>query len=653
MISTSIPSVDADCPAAIIANWLGQDRRLMLFGQAGTGKTSLARALALTLSSQGRRAWYLGADPGAPLLAVPGAVSLGLWQEGNWTLKDLVALCTLDAARFRLPLVSAVLALVRQVGEGVLLLDMPGLVRGLAGAELVTSLVQALGIDLILVLTQAGQPLPLAAELAAVEAEVLPVRASPQARQPSAVQRARQRTRLWDAYLAGGQVQEVDLAGLHLLGTPPRQAEEAWRGKQVAFVEAGLTRTLGEVVGLSGTRLRLRLPPGGLATATLLVRDAGRDKGELIRTHKPFAADLVHYLPPPDLLPDASIPPLTTGVRPVVRVGTLTAALVNGIFGDPLLHLRLRHQRRSLLFDLGDGARLPTRIAHQVTEVFITHAHADHIGGFLWLLRARIGETGVCRIYGPPGLAAHIQGFLAGFLWDRIGDRGPLFEVGEVHDGSLRLVCLQAGRPQALTLAETPLNADILMAEAGFRVRYARLDHGTPVLAFAFDPSLQINIRKERLAEEGLAPGPWLTGLKQAILKGELDQLVLLPDGRQRPVAELAADLTLTSPGEVLVYATDFGDTASNREALITLARGAHTFFCEASFLEGDRSQAERTGHLTARACGEIAQAAGVRYLIPFHVSRRYEAEVERVYAEAGAACPQTVMPKQAAGDNR
>jgi len=618
----------------------------MLFGQVGMGKTSLARALALTLSSQGRAAWYLGADPGAPLLAVPGAVSLGLWREGNWTLKDLVALCTLDAARFRLPLVSAVAALAKEAGEGVLLLDMPGVVRGLAGAELLESLVQAAAIDLILVLTQAGQPLPLAAELAGLDVEVVPVVAAPQARQPSAVQRARQRTRLWDVYLASGQVHEVDLAGLRLLGTPPRQAEEAWRGKLVAFLDAGQTRTLGEVVGLSGTRLRLRLPAGQWPTATLLVRDAGRDENGLIRTVKPFAADLVHYMPPPDLVPDALIPPCTTGVRPVVRVGTATAALVNGVLGDPLLHLRLRHQRRSLLFDLGEGFRLPTRIAHQVTEVFISHAHADHIGGFLWLLRSRIGETGLCRLYGPPGLAAHIQGFLAGFLWDRIGDRGPRFEVGEVHGGCLRRVRLQAGRPEALVLSETPLFEDILMAEAGFRVRYACLDHGTPVLAFAFEPSLQINIRKERLAEERLAPGPWLTGLKQAILKGELDQLVLLPDGRQRPVAELAADLTLTSPGEVLVYATDFADKASNREALISLARGAHTLFCEASFLERDRSQAERTGHLTARACGEIAQAAGVRYLIPFHLSRRYEDEFERIYAEAGAACPQTVIPK-------
>ena len=76
------------------------------------------------------------------------------------------------------------------------------------------------------------------------------------------------------------------------------------------------------------------------------------------------------------------------------------------------------------------------------------------------------------------------------------------------------------------------------------------------------------------------------------------------------------------------------------------LARGAQCLLCEASFLNQDRAQAERTGHLTTRACGEIAAAAGVRYLVPFHFSRRYESEPWRVYEEIAAVCPQVVIPK-------
>mgnify|MGYP000452874486 CR=1 FL=1 len=47
---------------------------------------------------------------------------------------------------------------------------------------------------------------------------------------------------------------------------------------------------------------------------------------------------------------------------------------------------------------------MPARVAHQISDVFVSHAHFDHIGGFLWLLRSRIGVSGVCRLYGPPGL---------------------------------------------------------------------------------------------------------------------------------------------------------------------------------------------------------------------------------------------------------
>ena len=83
--------------------------------------------------------------------------------------------------------------------------------------------------------------------------------------------------------------------------------------------------------------------------------------------------------------------------------------------------------------DLGDSGRLPAKIVHQVSDVFISHAHMDHIGGFLWFLRSRLGETRTCRFYGPPGLAGHIAAFIGGIRWDRIGERGPRFEILELQ----------------------------------------------------------------------------------------------------------------------------------------------------------------------------------------------------------------------------
>ncbi|MBS1202833.1 MAG: metal-dependent hydrolase, partial [Chromatiaceae bacterium] len=240
----------------------------------------------------------------------------------------------------------------------------------------------------------------------------------------------------------------------------------------------------------------------------------------------------------------------------------------------------------------------------------------------------------------------NVEGLIAGILWDRIGERGPVFEVSELHGARLRRVRLRAGAPEPVPLPERAVDDAVLLAEPGFRVRSAVLDHGTPVLAFAYESATQIKVRKERLVERGLEPGPWLTGLKQRMLRGDFTALVDLPNGGRQTVAELAADLTLAGPGDKLVYATDLADTPENRRRLVALAAGAHCLFCEASFLERDRAQAQRTGHLTARACGEIAAAAGVRLLIPFHFSRRYEGEPWQLYEEIGAACPQVVVPK-------
>jgi ribonuclease BN (tRNA processing enzyme) len=285
-----------------------------------------------------------------------------------------------------------------------------------------------------------------------------------------------------------------------------------------------------------------------------------------------------------------------------------------------------------------------------VTDCFVTHAHADHIGGFLWLLRSRIGEPGPCRLYGPPGLARHLEGFVRGILWDRIGPSGPVFEIAEINEGRVARFRLQAGQGGAVPLGDRPLESQVILDEPGFRVRAVALDHGTPVLAYAYEPDAAVKIRAARLAELKLPPGPWLTGLKRLILKGHYGAVIELPDGRRQPVGELAHDLALTEPGARLCYATDLADTAENRRLLVGLAAGAHTLFCEAPFRECDRDQARRTGHLTARACGEIAAAAGVTYLIPFHFSRRYEHDPWALYAEVAAACPQTVVPKRGPG---
>jgi ribonuclease BN (tRNA processing enzyme) len=630
--------------AAIVDAVMQRDRRVLLFGAMGTGKSTLATQIARTLFLARRTCWCISADPGSPAFGTPGCVSVARWQQDSWGVIDYAALCTLDAGRFRLPLVSAVRSLAINIKDGTVLIDCPGVVRGVAGRELLQALFEATAAETVLALSAIDRSLPLEDELHTLNADIYLLQAAVEARRPGKRTRARQRTEQWGSCLAQASCHAFQLSNMNLVGTPPLSAETgSWTGKQVALLQSGRTVAIGEVLHVkSGVLTAMISGETGNADA-LLIRDAARSTDGYLETSIPFAAERFAYLPPADVLPSIED---NNGPRVAGRVGAADIALVNGVFGDPLLHLRLRHQRRSLLFDLGNGSRLPARIAHQVTDVFISHAHMDHIGGFLWLLRSRIGDYPGCRLYGPPGLAQHINGFLQGILWDRVEGNAPVFEVLELHDDRLRHFRLQAGCSQAELIDEQLMHKGIVLEEPGFRVRGVTLDHhGTAVIAYAFEADRQLNIRKDRLRARGLEPGRWLNELKQHVLDADEAALVEMPDGSRLSAGALAEDLVLVTAGKKLVYATDLADIPDNREKLVNLARQAHTLFCESTYIEADTEYASMNGHLTTRACGEIATQAGVSRLVPFHFSRRYLHHVEQVYDELERYCLRVCKP--------
>jgi ribonuclease BN (tRNA processing enzyme)/polynucleotide 5'-kinase involved in rRNA processing len=635
-------------PPALVDALLAEDRRILLFGAPGSGKSTLATDLARELALRGRGCTSLSADPGSPAFGVPGTLCAGEWREGHWQLRDSEALCSLDAGRFRLPLISALRRLAERWAQGTSLVDPPGVVRGVAGAELLLGIVEAANIDIVLVLTLTGmQGLPLRAELEALAADVYMLRAAPKARTRSKQQRARDRTRLWQRYLESSAICDLDLSSLSVIGTPPPiDAHDEWLGRQIALLDGkASTLSLGEVMSKEAHHLTIKYR--SLASSTprlLLVRDARCDASGLLRSAKPIPAPVSSAQLPPDMTLPHAVGTDDTN-RPVVRLGPATAVLVNGIFGDPLLHLRFRHQKRSLLFDLGEAGRLPARIIHQVSDVFITHAHFDHIAGFLWLLRSRIGQKTSCRVYGPPGLTDNLECLIRGIHWDRIGERGPQFEIGEFDGERLARYRIRAGKLDRVRLEERHVQDGLLLVEASFQVRAVILDHGTPVLGFAFETARELNIRKDRLVRRRTPPGPWLDELKTRLNANELEAEIQLPDGSRERAVTLGEELVVAKPGVKLAYVTDLADTPDNRARVAALASGAHALFCEATFLDEDAPRAARTQHLTAGACGAIGAAAQVERLVPFHFSRRYQKLTERVYAQVRAVCPQTIRP--------
>ncbi|MGD8309632.1 MAG: MBL fold metallo-hydrolase, partial [Chromatiales bacterium] len=560
-----------------------------------------------------------------------------------------------DAGRFRLPLALAAHRLLGTIGALMadrcdvrLLVDTPGVVRGIAASELLSALHAAVVPDAALVLAPGLAGMPFADDLRSWRCPLYVRRPDPGARPLPKGARARRRSALWNAYLRTAVPRSIP-GDLPVTGAPPpANAHEAWQGRQAALIaEDGSTVAFGELA-LSGTGgTQLRVPAGESVTAegrALLVRDALRSSSGRLETASP-ARDAVRFSAPPDVLPAAAA---AEGPRPIVRIGSLAAALPNGLLGDPLLHVRLGQHRRSLLFDLGEGSRLPARIAHQVSDIFLTHAHFDHIAGFLWFLRARLSSPRTCRIYGPPGIALHIQSLINGILWDRIGDRAPGFRIVEFHEGEgvARSYDLACGVQTPLLLGEESSDG-VLRAERDLSIQAITLDHGTPVLAYALTQTRPISIDAARLRDLGLPAGPWVGALKAALQAGRPEQEIPLPDGARPNAAEMAQRLVMPPPpGPLkLVYATDFADTPQNRSRLVALARKAHTLFCEAPFAADHAAQARLTGHLTARACGEIARAADVRQLVAFHFSRRYRSNLDPIYRDIAWVFPGGASP--------
>lgn len=317
-----LPSSATDIADTLLA----EDRRVLLFGPPGVGKSTFAAQLARTLVNSGRNCRCISADPGTPAFGIPGALSLGQWANDGWQVVAYESLCTLDAGRFHLPLVTAVRRLAQFPCNGVMLLDGPGVVRGVAGRELLTGLVEAAGIDTVLALTAADRPPPLAEELHALAVEILVVHTASEAKRPGKRTRARLRTAQWDSYLVNAKSHCLDLDKVRPIGTPPPLEEQAaWIGRQVALLNENRTEALAEVLHLEEGILTVMTPLETVTADSLLVRDAIRTTSGLMETAEPFAAGRIAYLPQPEGM---RLGEADGGPRIVGRVGALDLTLV-------------------------------------------------------------------------------------------------------------------------------------------------------------------------------------------------------------------------------------------------------------------------------------------------------------------------------------
>lgn len=321
--------------------------------------------------------------------------------------------------------------------------------------------------------------------------------------------------------------------------------------------------------------------------------------------------------------------------------------LVNGPFDDPVVYVDFLHERRALLFDLGNIESLPPRKILRLTHIYISHTHIDHFIGFDHLLRLCLGRDKTIHIFGPPGFTLQVEHRLASYTWNLVQNYPTDLTIiaVELHPEGKSIHAefhCRNGFNRERERTER-LQEGIIMEEETFRIRTAFLDHKTVCLAYALEEKSHVNIMKNRLLELGLPTGQWLSELKREILRGESDDKQFrawwrsaggVKVERYFTLGELRRAILRIACGQKIAYVTDAACTAENGAKIVELACGADYLFIETTFLDADSKIAGERHHLTALQAGLLAREAGAIRVIPFHFSPRYQGMEEKLRDE-------------------
>jgi ribonuclease Z len=274
--------------------------------------------------------------------------------------------------------------------------------------------------------------------------------------------------------------------------------------------------------------------------------------------------------------------------------------------------LRLPQRGEVWLFDCGEGTqhqliRSDLKIS-QISRIFITHMHGDHLFGLVGLL-ASAGMAGHARsidVYGPPGLEDYMR---------------DVTRQSETHF-SYR--------------AEThTIETGTVFEDDEFTVTCQPLKHRIQTFGYHIaerDRPGPFNL--EKAVAMGIPPGPIYGRLKRG-------ERVRLPDGRELEGLDFCG---ATVGGRRVAYCTD---TIYCRSA-VELALDADVLIHEATYAHRDEELARRSLHSTSVMAARVALEAGAKQLLLTHISPRYmpgnRIEPDELLSEARAVFPNTEM---------
>ncbi|MGM7700288.1 ribonuclease Z [Pseudalkalibacillus sp. Hm43] len=272
------------------------------------------------------------------------------------------------------------------------------------------------------------------------------------------------------------------------------------------------------------------------------------------------------------------------------------------------LRFMTNRQGEVWLFDCGEATQ--HQILHtnlklwQITKIFITHMHGDHIYGLPGVLGSRSfqGADDPLTVYGPKGIKDFITVTLE---TSRTYLKYPL-EIVEFED-------------------------DFVELDNGYEIKIAQLEHVIPSYGFRItEPEQPGRLQVEKLKEAGIPPGPLYSDLKTG-------KSVTLEDGREIDGADFTSP---RQPGRVV---TICGDTRPSVKT-VELAKDADLFIHEATFAEGMDERAIEYFHSTTNQAAELAKQAGAKRLILTHISSRYYDQADELLESAVNVFPDTEL---------
>lgn len=259
----------------------------------------------------------------------------------------------------------------------------------------------------------------------------------------------------------------------------------------------------------------------------------------------------------------------------------------------------VRREGDRLLFDCGEGTQrqmMRFSTGFDVSHLFITHTHGDHVLGIPGLLQTWDfnDRTDPVAIHTPNGTRETIEHLT------RVTGAPPSYpvRVNEVGPG------------------------DVALSKAEYEVRAFATDHRAKSVGYSLvEDDRKGRFDRERAEQLGVPVGPKFSQLHDG-------ESVELEDGTVIRSEQVVGD---PRPGRRVVYTGDTRPTTATVEA----GENADLLIHDASFMSDRAQRAGKTGHSTAVQAAEIANRAGARRLALHHVSSRYAGREQRLFEEA------------------